>query len=37
MKIRGLSDGANSLRMQLDQALKQAMTPEPKQPPGQPH
>ncbi len=37
MKIRGLSDGVNSLRMQLDQALKQAMTPEPKQPPGQPH
>ena len=37
MKIRGLSDGGNSLRMQLDQALKQAMTPEPKQPPGQPH
>jgi len=37
MKIRGLSDGVNSLRMQLDQALKQAMTPEPTQPPGPPH
>src|SRR6266516_5490662 len=35
MKIRGLSDGVNSLRMQLDQALKQAMTPEPLQPPRQ--
>ena len=32
MKIRGLTDGVNSLRMQLDTALKQAMTPEPKQP-----
>ncbi|PYP22674.1 MAG: hypothetical protein DMD55_19010 [Gemmatimonadetes bacterium] len=37
MKIRGLTDGVNSLRMQLDQALKQAMTPEPTQPPGPPH
>lgn len=27
MKIRGLTDGVNSLAMQLDQALKQAMTP----------
>ncbi len=32
MKIRGLTDGVNSLGMQLDTALKQAMTPEPKQP-----
>src|SRR5216117_236845 len=37
MKIRGLTDVVNSLRMQLDQALKQAMTPEPTQPPGPPH
>jgi hypothetical protein len=28
MKIRGLRDGVNSLRIQLDQALKVAMTPE---------
>jgi len=28
MKIRGLRDGVNSLRMQLDHALKVAMTPE---------
>jgi ABC-type transporter Mla subunit MlaD len=27
MKIRGLGDGVNSLRLQLDQALKQAMKP----------
>ncbi|HEU5260955.1 MAG TPA: hypothetical protein VFU41_05960 [Gemmatimonadales bacterium] len=32
MKIRGLADGVNSLRLQLDQALKQAMTPEKKEP-----
>src|SRR5438093_12168753 len=37
MKIRGLSDGVNSLRMQLDQALKQAMTPDPKKAPEPPH
>lgn len=36
MKIRGLTDGVNSLRLQLDQALKQAMTPEPKQVPDRP-
>lgn len=28
MKIRGLNDGVNSLRMQLDHALKAASTPE---------
>jgi hypothetical protein len=27
MKIRGLGDGVNSLRLQLDQALKSAMKP----------
>jgi hypothetical protein len=32
MKIRGLADGVNSLHMQLDIALKRAMTPEPEQP-----
>lgn len=32
MKIRGLADGVNSLRLQLDQAMKQAMTPEKKEP-----
>ncbi len=32
MKVRGLTDGVNSLRMQLDLALKQALTPEPKRP-----
>jgi hypothetical protein len=32
MKIRGLSDGVNSLGMQLDMALRQAMTPEPRKP-----
>jgi hypothetical protein len=33
MKIRGLNDGVNSLRLQLDQALKQAMRPpEPQRP-----
>ena len=33
MKIRGLADGVNSLRLQLDQALKQAMRPpEPERP-----
>ena len=36
MKIRGLTDGVNSLRMQLDQALKHAMTPDPKQAPEPP-
>jgi hypothetical protein len=38
MKIRGLEDGVNSLRMQLDHALKVASTPEagkPKNPPSQ--
>ena len=30
MKIRGLNDGLNSMTMQLDQALKQASTPESK-------
>ncbi len=30
MKIRGLADGVNSLKMQLDVALKAASTPEPK-------
>jgi hypothetical protein len=35
MKIRGLTDGVHSLRMQLDQALKHATAPEPpKQDPG---
>jgi hypothetical protein len=29
MKIRGLTDGVHSLRLQLDQALKHATTPEP--------
>jgi hypothetical protein len=33
MKLRGLADGVNSLRLQLDHALKAAMTPEAKQPP----
>lgn len=28
MKIRGLNDGVNSLRMQLDHALKAASTPD---------
>ena len=28
MKLRGLGDGVNSLRMQLDHALKAASTPE---------
>ena len=37
MKIRGLTDGVNSLRMQLDQALQQAMTPDPKKAPEPPH
>jgi hypothetical protein len=33
MKIRGLGDGVNSLRLQLDQALKQATRPpEPQRP-----
>ena len=32
MKIRGLGDGVNSLLMQLDRAMKAAMTPEPKRP-----
>ncbi|MGH7546649.1 MAG: hypothetical protein ACREMM_00575 [Gemmatimonadales bacterium] len=32
MKIRGLTDGVNSLRLQLEHALKQAMTPEKKEP-----
>jgi hypothetical protein len=32
MKIRGLTDGVHSLRLQLDQALKQAMTSEPPKP-----
>jgi hypothetical protein len=32
MKIRGLSDGVNSLRLQLDQAMKQAMTAEQQEP-----
>ncbi len=33
MKIRGLTDGVNSLGMQLEMALKQALTPEePKKP-----
>ncbi len=33
MKVRGLTDGVNSLLMQLEQALKHAMTPaEPKKP-----
>ncbi len=30
LKIRGLNDGVHSLTLQLDQALKAAMTPEPK-------
>jgi hypothetical protein len=33
MKIRGLGDGVNSLRLQLDQALKQAMRPPESQRP----
>jgi len=33
MKLRGLNDGVNSLRMQLDHALKAASTPEPKERP----
>jgi len=36
MKIRGLTDGVNSLRLQLDQALKHAMTPDPKKAPEPP-
>ncbi|HYT72873.1 MAG TPA: hypothetical protein VEK78_15915 [Gemmatimonadales bacterium] len=32
MKIRGLTDGVSSLRMQLDWALKQATTPEKQTP-----
>jgi hypothetical protein len=36
MKLRGLEDGINSLRMQLDHALKMASTPEEKKPPSQP-
>ncbi len=37
MKIRGLEDGVNSLKIQLEQALKAAMTPDPKsQTPKQP-
>src|SRR5881628_1254032 len=32
MKLRGLTEGVSSLYIQLDQALKQAMTPEPKKP-----
>lgn len=32
MKIRGLSDGVNSLRLQLDQAMKHAITAEKKEP-----
>ena len=33
MKIRGLTDGVNSLGMQLEMALKRALTPEePKKP-----
>lgn len=31
MKIRGLADGVNSLRLQLDQAMKHAMTPDKKE------
>jgi len=30
MKLRGLNDGLNSMTMQLEQALKQASTPESK-------
>lgn len=37
LKIRGLADGVNSLQMQLEAALKRAMTPvEPKTPPKKP-
>ena len=36
MKLRGLEDGINSLRMQLDHALKMASAPEEKKPPSQP-
>ncbi len=37
LKIRGLADGVNSLQMQLEVALKHAMTPhEPKSPPKKP-
>ena len=32
MKIRGLTDGVSNLYIQLEQALKHAMTPEPKKP-----
>jgi hypothetical protein len=34
MKIRALHDGVASLNFQLDRALIQAQTPEPKRPPG---
>jgi len=33
MKVRGLADGVNSLRLQLDHALKMASTPEAPKPP----
>jgi hypothetical protein len=33
MKLRGLTDGVTSLKMQLEHALKAAMKPEPKTPP----
>lgn len=33
-KIRGLGEGVNSLNMQLELSLKQAMTPEDKKPAG---
>lgn len=33
MKIRALGDAVNNLHMQLEAALKKAMTPDPKQPP----
>ncbi len=37
MKIRGLTEGVHSLRLELDQALKQATMPEPpKKGPGHP-
>jgi hypothetical protein len=37
LKIRGLADGVNSLQMQLEAALKRAMTPvAPKSPPKKP-
>jgi hypothetical protein len=36
MKLRGLEDGVNSLKLQLDHALKMASTPEETKPPSQP-